>query len=118
MSLPCLELMRRPSPLTPALSPEGRGGLGDARGHRRLIAEFYPARMESLALKSPNRRAWYLAPSPLWGEGWGEGRRRLMLSLFLTETARRLPPSPLWGEGWGEGLRRLMLTLFLATAAS
>ena len=29
--------------------------------------------MKTLTLPSPRGRGFRLAPSPLWGEGWGEG---------------------------------------------
>lgn len=67
MFLRCLDGWGWLRPLTPALSPAGRG-----------------------------RRA---APSPLWGEGWGEGPRRLITSLLLllgsAAHAADAPPAPL-----------------------
>src|SRR5579885_517094 len=48
-----------------------------------------------------------IAPSPLRGEGWGEGdddfSPPLPVPLPPGEREIRLTPSPLRGEGWGEG---------------
>ena len=44
-------------------------------------------------------------PSPLVGEGWGEGGPPRILS-------RQKDPSPLVGEGWGEGAYPQLTALF------
>ena len=87
------------------------------------------ARVAHRALRNPHKKRARSTPSPLRGEGWGEGSIRLrggipftLYSLLLChhithERARvahralrnphkkraRSTPSPLWGEGWGEG---------------
>jgi len=55
-------------------------------------------------LREPHEKLARSAPSPLWGEGWGEGKHAT--SLWAEGAPRKIGtvgPSPLWGEGWGEG---------------
>jgi hypothetical protein len=63
------------SPLTPTLSPKGRGGalwrrrLSDRLGHDSHDGDLFAGRREAIKGLPSARRT----PSPRGGEGWGEG---------------------------------------------
>ena len=60
--------------------------------------------------REKNRRC--STPSPLEGEGWGEGFPAPVLPLTKNLSLVASPtPSPLEGEGWGEGFPAPVLPL-------
>ena len=79
-------------PLTLTLSPKGRG-------KKRLI--YLPQKERHLPVGEGNSHCLYslAASSPAF--------HGVSSSLTSTEC---LPPSPLWGEGWGEGIQNRFTT--------
>jgi len=113
----------RPCPIPNSPLPPRGGGRGwGGHGSIRQLADFQPVRVRHIrsrrapSLGSPLMgeagvgvsRVWQSrrvrttlhSPSPLVGEGWGEGARH---SRHLRTALHS--PSPLVGEGWGEGAR-------------